>query len=77
MIKISRVEFLRQRDHWRAQMAEIKSHLPVDNVHILDPGTEIVCDLCNAEITDLYINELDDGNVVCSDCAKEFPNGTH
>lgn len=63
---ISVKHFLMKRAIWRQTVEEHKG----PNDIIADPGDEIICDLCNADVTEdpLY---LDGTYLVCPSCRKE------
>ena len=61
---IPRFKFLLLRGKWRVEAQKDPDAI------IVDPGNEIVCDVCNGTIEDEIIQPNDWG-VYCNDCLKD------
>ena len=67
---VDRWYYLKRR---REQIEEVRretAFLGAENVIIIDPEDDIVCDLCNADVVGDIIC-FDDWGTYCHDCVKE------
>jgi len=70
----SREDFLSARDQQiKSTQSFYADKGKPDYVHIMDPGNEILCDVCNSEICTAHVRLVEFGNRVnCDECFEKW-----